>query len=155
MKIHLSISGHALSGYLNLSPVKPTLSLGEEWVCWSEFGNLSQFVDLGEAWEILAPDILDYIKIQDIAALVEYWSKLLRHGGHLTLGGTDASELSRQFFLGNIPVQDYNNIVFGTNARKSSLNNMVGISDVLKHIGLVIDKQRINGVQFIIEGHRQ
>lgn len=155
MKIHLSISSNAISNYLNLSPIKPDLSLGQNWVCWSEFGNLSQFCEAGEAWEILAPDIIDYLKISDIAPLIEYWSKLLRHGGKIILGGTDLSQLSRETYLGNVSVLDYNNMVYGNVARKSSINHMIGIVELLKSFGLKINKQRINSVSFIVEAERQ
>lgn len=154
MKLYLSINGAPISNYLNLSPIQGDISLGQEWVCWSNFGDLSQFAEHGEVWEILADNIIDYFPLSDIAKVLEYWAKLLRHGGKLIVGGTDAGELSREFFLGNIPVQDLNKIVYGENARKSSLNYTVGIVELLESFGLVVDKKRINGTKFIIEAKR-
>ncbi len=154
MKIHLFLDGSAVSNYLNLSPIKVDLSLGQDWVCWSNFGDLSQFVAPGEAWEILADKIIDYLPIPNIAQTLQYWGSLLRHNGKMIVGGTDLSILSREMYLGNISVQDYNNIVYGTIARKSSINHMIGIVDLLKSFDLNIEKQRINGVNFIIEAKR-
>lgn len=154
MKIHLSIGDAPISNYLNLDPVQGDLSLGQEWCACSNFGDLSQFVDPGECWEILADKILDYIHIQDIYNILKYWSSLCRYQGKLIVGGTDLIELSKYTSLGTIDSLHYNTIVFGLNYKKLCIHSMNDIVNYLLKLNLTIIKKRINNLQYIIEAKR-
>ena len=84
MKLHLSVNQSPLNGYLNLDtkPIKPD----KQPTFTGTFTDLYDMIEQSECTEILADNILDYIISKDVYSTLEYWVKLLRHGGTLIIG---------------------------------------------------------------------
>ena len=84
MKVYLTVADELImNGFLNLDalPVPGKIH--------GDISTLDQYVDDGEATEIIVPTALDYIFLSDKQHIVSNWTKKLAHGGEIVLGGLE------------------------------------------------------------------
>jgi len=74
----------------------------------------------------------------------------LRHGGCLHVSGPDALEIAKQFYMGDISIQEYSQ--FNTDVK--SQHSLLDMIDLLKGKGLSVDKAYIRGNHFYIKAQR-
>lgn len=159
MKLYLGIDITPIAGYTNISP------RGGEGIVEADFRNLNDIVEPNEAMEILAPDILDTIRRQDLKPFLEHLVSKLRHGGKLTIGGTDLMESCRAIISashvkphGKIDTSVANEILYGKQVDfwdyHRSVSSMKELSDILTSFGLKIIKKRTNALKMVVEAVR-
>ena len=153
MKLQLSVNKAPLNGYLNLdhSPVRPE----EQPAYTGTFGDLSALVEISECKEILADEILDFISAKDTFVILEYWSKLLRHGGYLIVGGTDLYEVSKAVSNQTLNIREANEILHGIDIKRINQMSIVDLCELLKSLGLKIMSKRINGFKMVVTAVRK
>ncbi len=153
MKLQLSVNKAPLNGYLNLDtlPVNPE----SQPAFTGTFGDLSLFVEISECTEILADEILDFISTKDIFTTLEYWSKLLRHGGSLIIGGTDLYEVSKAVFNQTLNIREANEILHGTHTQRINQMSIIDLCEILKSLGLTIMSKRINSFKMVVVAVRK
>jgi len=101
----------------------------------------------GECVEILAPDMLNYISINDLPSVLKSWMKKLRYNGVVKLGGIDLLELVRLTNDQYISSVEFNEILSG----KNCIHSCSDFLDLLSSIGLTVKKRHFNGIEFIVE----
>ena len=105
--------------------------------------NIDDICDDSEATEIYAPDILDYIDIKKHRDFIIHIINKLRHGGQLTIGGTDIINLSLNVFNKNLTIEQANEAVFGTvdTPNKVALTSLEAVRKIILETDLRINKQ--------------
>jgi len=145
MKVNITQFPTTLEGYVNVNTTEHSIT------------NLNGVCQDAECTEIIA-QVLDYVHAHKLVPTLKGWVSKLRHGGVLVIGGTDILEVSRGVVNGTINIADANRAFFGAvdmgSYIKSSAFNCAEICTILKEIGLVVDKKRINGNEFVVEAHR-
>ncbi len=153
MKLQLSVNKAPLNGYMNLdrSPVDPD----SQPAFTGTFLNLSALIEESECTEILADDLLDYIPADEIMASLEYWVKLLRHGGKLIVGGTDLYEVSKAVSNQTLNIKEANEVLHGSGVERINQLSIVDLLELLKSLGLNIITRRINGFKMVVVAVRK
>ncbi len=152
MKLHLSVNKSSMNGYLNLDPAP--IDPNSQPAFTGSFTNLSALVEDSECTEILADDILDYIVAKNIHPSLEYWTKLLRHGGKLIVGGTDLYEVAKAIVNQSLKIREANELIHGTSIQHISQISMLDLCELIKSLGLNIIVKRTNGFKMVIEAVR-
>ncbi len=152
MKINISINKPALNGYLNLSP------MGGENQCVGQITNLNGLAEDAECTEILADDILDFIPSNEILNVLRHYTSKLRHGGKLTIGGTDLHSLCQAIVTKQLNCVEANHLLHGQQdgpwAFKYGQINMDDLVKLLSDLGLQITKKRLNSFKMCVEAVR-
>lgn len=153
MKLQLSVNKAPLNGYLNLdpSPVDPDVQPAYT----GNFGDLSVIVEISECTEILADEVLDFVSAEDTYPSLEYWSKLLRHGGSLIVGGTDLYEVSKAVVNQTLNIREANEVLHGVGVARINQMSIVDLCEILKSLGLIIISKRINGFKMVVTAERK
>jgi len=148
-----------LSGYINIHPwamseqEDPIVRIGNLF-------NLGIFVDDSEANEIIANKVVDYLSPQEFDQAIGEWIKKLRHGGQLTIIGTDLYMVLKDAISFKISAKKANKLIFGQQSQefilKRQLLNCRGVALLLeKEFGLEILEQKYDGYNFIVTGRRK
>lgn len=153
MKLQLSVNKSPLNGYLNLDPAP--VDSDSQPAYTGTFKDLSALVEISECTEILADEVLDYISTKDTFVVVEYWSKLLRHGGKLIIGGTDLYEVSKAVVNQTLNIREANEILHGIGVERINQMSILDLCEILKSVGLKIMSKRINGFQMVVTAVRK
>jgi hypothetical protein len=146
-------------GFLNINPFsdKDTDTQKQGGV-----ENLDEFVDDGEAEQIIALDVIDYLEINKVVPVIVGWVKKLKHGGIITIGGVDLYEVSRNFFRYNISLLQANELIHGKSDMpflvKKTQFTLKGVIDLLQgQLGLKILKKRLDQetLRYCVEAQRR
>lgn len=136
MKLHLTIGGNAppREGHLNVDPLAEP---GGPRI-FGHLGDLSGHVEDCEAAEIVALDVLDYLDPALGEATLDHWTRKLRRGGLLVVGGLDLTEVCRQLGLRKIGLAVANELIYGrASAHRRSSTSLPQRCDSLSRRGLV------------------
>lgn len=147
MKFFLSVTNHELKGYKLISPLKgqnPT--------------KINEFIDDGEATEIIAERILEYVPAEEVMNYVSLLAKKLAHKGQLIITSTDIVILSEKFIRGEINIIDFNKILFGSKTHawdfKMSAVSLGDINEVATVLNLKVLEKNIDDFTFTIRLER-
>lgn len=146
MKINITNIPRSIDDYIN--------------ICSEQGHNIHnlQSIESASCKEILALDVVDYISAKHIFKVLENWVSKLRHGGKITIGGTDYIELMRAIEMGEINTAEINIIMYGNQEStwqfKIGMYTLPDIVDSLRQLGLKIIKQRLSQFRFEIEAER-
>lgn len=151
MKINLVIDGtpEIRVGYLNID-----MMYGKDGVVVGNFMNLNPLVDDGEAEEIFALDILDYLTLAQGEATIAHWVSKLAHGGTLVLSAVDIIEVSKALIARIITVDEANSYLHGEQKKQWQFRHasytLGGLVALLEAKGLQIQKKRISSLNAIV-----
>lgn len=138
--------GPPIKGYININPMEG-----------KDFYNL-EGIEPASCFQIVADGMIDYIPLDKIVPVLNYWITRLRHGGKIVVGGTDSMEVCRRYYSGEISTLEFNESVHGTHDSawnfKQSQSNLMEITEVLQTIGLKIIKRKLIKHNYIIEAER-
>lgn len=117
-------------------------------------------IDDGELDELLFDNVLEYISIKIVEDTLARLSKKVKRGGIIRVSGTDIIEVSKMIAGYRMDLQEINRSLFGEQAKDDvtkkcvfNVNHIVAFfSEIL---GFKILKQRINGVEFVVEAERK
>ncbi len=153
MKIHIGVKIPPLGGYTNIDPI------GGENKISGDFRNLDAYCEDNECIEILGPNVLDYIHGSHILHVLNNYVKKLRHGGTISLGGTELVEVSRKVITGEMHIHEANIQLFGKGNYaweiKQGCYSLKDIVGILEEKGLNILSKRTNGTEFIVKAYRE
>lgn len=139
MKVHLVKNEESLiKGY---KPVYYSSSL--------KLNNLSTLSD-NECEFILATDVFDEFKNQEIVSVVDSLIKKLRINGTLVIGGTDIRIFCKSVINGLLNEAQGSEII----SSKQSMTNLQDSIDLLKNFGLKIQSSKIVGTHYEITAVR-
>lgn len=130
MKINLGCGKDIRLGYTNID------ILGGENVTRGDVRNLDTCgIADGSVDEILAIDVIQYIKFKDIGATIQGWFKKLAPGGTLHLESIDYNILGNFLSYDYVTVDQLNNLLYGED-KVLGIYNLVGIESFCKSLGL-------------------
>jgi hypothetical protein len=155
MKINLLLNNNALcSGYLNIDPFATT---GQEKV-WGQFNNLDDHVEAEECEEIRAINIIDYYPRLELLNFLPHWIGKLRHGGVLTLGFVEPTEVAKAIVNGALSLEEINALLHGNDAGDwqtiKSSSTIKYLCGLLERHGMKILTRRVVNYQAIVKGQR-
>jgi hypothetical protein len=115
-------------------------------------------IEQASCTDILAMEIIDYSPLQRVYPLLASWTSKLRHGGQITITGTDYIEIARAIMYGKLNSGDVNKRLYGEQRQtwefKTGCYTLSDITDSLRQLGLKIIKQRLNGFNFEVMATR-
>jgi len=135
-KVKISVHDIPYSGYINIDP-DPIVEedKGIKNVIKNIYTNIDEYVDDNECLEILAKNILDYIKNDQIESYLLHLRKKINKNGELIIGGTDIDLVLSDYLNGGMNEEKFNLLLFGEQNRPSlfkrgitTLKNIVNIS---------------------------
>lgn len=148
-------AGEFYDGYLNLNqfPFRP-----EEQK--QDVRNLDNLMDDGEAFEILAYDVIDYLQANEVEPTIDHWVRKLAVGGKIVIGGVDIVDVAKALASYKIGIGEVNNLLY---SGKPELPHMYKKTSVTanaikeylrdKH-GLRINTVRVNGFNMVVEAEK-
>lgn len=115
MKINLLIDNpHGiLSDAVNVDP----LANGTDARICHDLTNLDNVAYDGEASEVICNGLLSYFGQNIIPSILDNWLRKLKYGGTLVLVDFDVEELSQKMLLGDIPLSEFNDCIYGKQAK--------------------------------------
>lgn len=142
--------------YLNINPFTITETNN---IKRGDVKNLDNWVDSGEATELIVIDVIDYLDKKDVVPVIQHWITKLAHGGKIIIGGVDLYEASRAFTRYNIDIIKMNELVHGSDDKlymlKKTNFTILGLCDLLKTCGLKIIKRNLeDNYRFVVEATR-
>jgi hypothetical protein len=145
MKIYLSVEKPEISGYNNIDLSKYDLDLA----------HLDTLCEPAECIEMVLDEVVHYITLQQIPALLQRLATRLRKSAKMIVYGYDINECIKMYQNGRMSIADINLILYGTkNIRKTSCISYVDIKKILETIGLQIVSIELSSEKFIIIAQR-
>jgi hypothetical protein len=121
--------------------------------------ELSEIVDLGEATEIRAINILEQYPGTMSDKIVKSWVEKLSRKGQITIGFTDIIEVSKGLISRILSIDDANDLIHGRQNEpwefKQSSFHVNQLAEFLKSLNLKILLKRVVKYRGIIIGERQ
>ena len=146
-KFILAVTDYKMSGFRTISPV-----FGENPL------RISEYIDDGEAQELILDDILSYCPTSQILHYLRAVSKKLAHGGQLVVRGLDVLLLSEGLIRGELNIIQYNQLMFGEHNHawsfKQSALHGYDVLDICEQLGLKNKERSINGFYFTYKFER-
>jgi hypothetical protein len=149
MKVWISVDNKPFeaSSYKIISPVNGDNPL-----------NLDEYIDTNECEEIVVEDVLESLPHNSIATYISHLATKLRHGGQITISGSDTNEINKAYYISAISLTEYNQFVFGTKASawhfKQSSTNLNEVTNLLKSAGLKIIHKRLPNFHYSVTAER-
>ena len=141
------------SNALNIDPFADPL---EPSKTFGGLENLDLHVDDGEAEEIIAYDIIDYLQARDLERTVEGWVRKLKFNGKITIGGLDIYEVSKGVINGNLNLAQINGLLYEDyrHKQRKSVSTIQNVVSLLQKFGLKILHKRLNGYDYVVVAER-
>ncbi len=120
MKVKISVNKTPYSGYLNIDPdpkIEPDKKISD--IVVHNITNLDEYLDDYECDEIIANELINYIKFADILPYLSLLKSKLKKGGTLVIGGIDLLSLNEDYLYGTLNEQDYNLFMFNSQEKPS------------------------------------
>jgi len=149
-RLNLGCGNDIRSGFVNIDRL-PGKSDNYKQGCMK---SLDWLVEDSTVDEILALDCLEYVLAKDVRSTVTNWVNKLSPGGIIKILVPDCHLAAKSFAQGQLALQEYQMIVFGTqenNDERLSLIDPLIILDMLKELGLTVSLKRYDGVAFYVE----
>lgn len=156
MKINLTLGTDVYrGGYLNLDPLA---SPGDPIRTRADICNLDEFVDDAEAEDLIALDVIDFLPSPELDNIIDNWTRKIRHGGTITIGGVDLREVAKAFLDQELTLQDTNQLLYGSQKapceyRKATLT-LQKMIEVLQFKGFKIIQKRIVNYYYHVKAER-
>ena len=120
----------------------------------SGLSNIDNFVEDSECMEIVV-ESLDYIPMSQIVGVLEKLVTKLRHGGTISITGTDLLDMGRVIVERLYTTEELNEAIFGEGLPKRSSLPLEELTNLLKSFGLKIMKKRLQSSMNYVEAIRE
>lgn len=156
MRVNIGIQiTEPLGNYLNLCPF---FTEEKDNVKRCDIQNIDDFVDNGEAEEILVVNTLTYFSVEQIPAMLSNWVGKMAIGGKIIIQDVDIHTVTRLHARGNITDTDLNQLLYGNSSNgfisKQSCFSVLSLANYLQSHNLKIVKQDIQNVYGIVIAER-
>jgi hypothetical protein len=152
MKINLTLeSSSSRSGYVNINPLA---SPDDPNFIRANVNELSIYVDDGEAEEIVALDLIDFVPIQEKENIVRHWLSKLALDGTLTIGGNDLGQITKAYTFNQLDLNQAAELLYGSQIPRSGLVTCAQMRVILEGGGLKIVEARLNNFSYYVKAQR-
>lgn len=148
-------------GYVNVfdREPQPLPAKSIEWIKVDSLADISKFCSPGEAEEIVALGVVEYIGISEIDKTIDHWCDLLAVGGTITLGSLDIFEAAASLTNGHMTQQDANLLIHGHQTEpwqhKCANYGVRQLSEALAGRGLTVTRKSLNRVWAVVQAERK
>lgn len=146
-RIRIHNSDFELSGYTNLHLL-------------NGFDLDALGVDDGELEELIFEHVLEHVSVKVVEDMLAKLCRKVKKGGTVRVVGTDILEVSKMISSYRMDLQNINKVIFGeqqTNDETKkcifTVNHIASFFTELLNFKVL--KQRINGIEFLVEAERQ
>lgn len=149
-RLNLGCGNDIRSGFVNVDRLQSKAANYKQ----GDIQSLDWLAEDSTIDEIVAIDCLEYIKSRNINTTVENWAKKLSPGGVMKILVPDCHLVAKSFFQGQLGLQEYQTIMFGTqenNDERLSLIDSNTLLEMLRGFGLTVSLKRYDGVAFYVE----
>ena len=102
MKIRITVgSEEKLNGYTNIDPISHFDGLN------ADLRNLDEIASDAECSEILADEVIDFIRQEEVYPILDHWIRKLRHKGNIFISFYDTRQIAKAFFRGKINLDEF------------------------------------------------
>lgn len=153
MRLNLGCGTDIRAGHLNIDRLSPNQAPPDIYQ-QGDISSLDWLTENNMVEEILAIDCLDYLPINVIKQTLINWAQKLTINGVLKIKVSDCHLTAKAFFQGQLNLQEYLQIIFGTqnnNDNRLSAIDTVTLLNILQEIGLTISLKRYEGVAIYVE----
>lgn len=156
MKINCLLGNPDLrSGFINVDP----LASGEDKQRYKgDWTNLDDLCCAGEAQEIVALEVLDYVGREGADKVLAHWVSRLGHGGTLTVSLVDPNRVARALLSGELSEENANGLLYGQQSQpwqhRKLAYSLATLSEKLKRLGLQVLKQIHHGYSCMVVARR-
>lgn len=150
MKLNLGCGKNIRSDFVNVD----RLPFKAEHYKQGDIRSLDWLVEDSTVDEILAIDCLEYFIAKDVKLAVENWASKLSTGGVMKILVPDGHLVAKSFYQGQLSLQEYQTITFGTqegNDSRLSVIDATTLLAILKDCGLTISLRRYEGIAIYLE----
>lgn len=150
MKINLGCGDDIRSGFVNVDRLPGQSDNYKQ----GDIQSLDWLVEDSTVDEILAIDCLEYLPAKNVKLAIENWVNKLSVGGVIKILVPDCHLVSKSFHQGQLNLQEYQMIIFGTqehNDNRLSVIDSFTLLTMLKDFGLTISLKRCEGVAIYME----
>lgn len=152
MKLNLTLeAGSPRSGYVNINPLADP---NDPNFIRANVNELGIYVDDGEAKEIIALDLIDFVPIQEKENIVRHWLSKLALGGTITIGGNDLGQIARAHALNQIDLGQTAELLYGNQLQRSGLVTCSQMRKILEGGGLKVLSARLNNFSYHVIAER-
>lgn len=164
MKVNIiSYAADARPGYLNIMnhdrAEEDVVPPGAEVYGLDDVSNLSSLVSLGEADEIVAINVLEYLIHSEVDAALNNWCDVLSIGGKITIASIDVCEIAFALNEAKITETDANLLLHGHQREpwehKHANYSIQTLSSALEGRGLRVVRKSLNGLWAIVTAERK
>lgn len=153
MKLNLCLFPKGnLNDYVNICA---TAQPHDKNFVYGDIAELNDFVDDGEAEEIVAMDILPYFPPKEADELLRRWVAKLKLGGTIVLGAFDCNIIGRLLNFRSYTHADFQRIILGENGERHSLHSLEDTTKKLIARNMKITSKKIENNFFVIKAERQ
>tara|TARA_R110000824_G_scaffold226663_2_gene414426 strand:+ start:140 stop:631 length:492 start_codon:yes stop_codon:yes gene_type:complete len=150
--------GDVLHTHININPFAEDAD-GER-IIRDDITNLDKHVDDAELQELVALDVIDYIPITKIDSVLENWSRKIRVGGKIIIGGIDLMECCKSLSDYSIDIVTANSLIHGEQTKPYLVKRLnftaVALAEYLEEaFNFTIIKKRLNNYRMIVEAKRE
>ncbi len=149
-RLNLGCGNDIRNGFVNVD----RLSTKSDNYRQGDIQSLDWLVEDSTVDEILAIDCLEYIPSKNIKTTVANWINKLSSGGVIKISVPDCHLVAKSFSQGQLSLQEYQVIVFGTQEHNDDRLSFIDSStllEILKEFGLTISLKRYDGVAIYVE----
>lgn len=142
MKLYIALNEAPLAGFINIDIAKHAIDLA----------NLDNICEASECNTIILNDVLKFVSFNSLGSVVKYIVSKLRLGGSATFIFTDLNSIVREFYAGNISIDQFNELVFGPGARCCFTTK--NILDLLSQCNVNVNSVDVSKEQVVVKFER-
>ena len=140
MKLNITVGGEAKNGYFNIDPL----------------ANQDDGVKLAVPMHDLSvvENAICYLPHDHVFNILAHWISKLRHKGTLIITGFDAREITKRYMAGIINLDQFNEIMFGTEQVKRNGLDMHRLDAYLRQLNMQVTSKKMDSSKFTIVARR-
>ena len=147
MKLNLGCGDDVRLGYVNIDMVPKTQDVRR-----GDFKKLSvSGINENSCEEILAIDVIEFVKITDIGACLEGWAKVLSSNGTLYIESLDYSYFGNLLAYEQVPIEHINQILFGSAMPLQGIYSLATVESFLNQLGLNTVQKGFKDFKFYLQ----
>lgn len=156
MKINLGCGMDVRRGFVNVDR-NPQGDMPTDLYRQGDIGSLDWLTEDRTVDEIVAANVVQYLKTSQVQEAIANWANKLASGGLLKILVPDCYTVAKAFYQGQLNLPDFLNVIFGTQENNDCCFSAIDtqtLCDILTEAGLSIVVKRYDGVEIYVEAQK-
>lgn len=152
MKVNLTLNATTpRSGYININPLADP---NDPNFIRANVNELHLYLDDGEADEIVALDVIDFVPIAEKENIISHWLSKLAIGGTISIGGNDIGQVTKAFTFNQLDLGQTAELLYGNQLTRQGLITCSQMRKILETAGLKVTAARLNNFSYYVTAER-